>query len=168
MLTSDYRILARPADAIAAAADEAARLGYRPVLLGECDGEARALGRAHAELALKAAKGTALISGGELVVRVTGGGTGGRNREYALAAAFHLGGRADIEGLAADTDGIDGVGPAAGAFFDGTTLSRSTHDDAEALNANDSGGFFDALGDSFVTGPTGTNVNDLRIILIAP
>ena len=57
---------------------------------------------------------------------------------------------------------------AAGAFFDGTTLSRSARDGAEALAANDSGGFFDALGDSFVTGPTGTNVNDLRIILIAP
>jgi len=167
-LTSDYWIVARPADAIAAAAAEATRLGYRPVLLGECDGEARELGRAHAGLALKAAKGTALISGGELVVRVTGDGSGGRNREYALAAALKMDGRADIHGLAADTDGIDGAGPAAGAFFDGTTLARSERAAAEALAANDSGGFFDALGDSFVTGPTGTNVNDLRIILIAP
>jgi len=161
---SDFRIVARPADAIAAAAREALRLGYCPVPLGECRGEARAVGHAHAELALEAEPGSALISGGELVVRVTGAGTGGRNHEYALAAALRLGGAPGIAGLAADTDGIDGNSGAAGAFFGGEVGKGA----AAALEGNDSGGYFARSGGQFATGPTGTNVNDLRIILIAP
>ena len=161
---SDFRIVARAADAIAAAEAATARLGYRPLVLGECNGEARDVGRDHARIALEAAPGTALISGGELTVRVTGGGTGGRNHEYALAASQLLAHRADIFGLAADTDGLDGSSGAAGAFFDGLIAGGGE----AALAGNDSGGHFARAGRQFVTGPTGTNVNDLRIILVAP
>ncbi len=167
-LPGTFRIVANADLALTAAAAEARRLGFRPVLLGQCEGEAREIGRAHAELVLNAAPGTALISGGELTVTVTGDGSGGRNQEYALAAAMRLAGRGDIHGLAGDTDGIDGASAAAGAFFDGTTLSRSGGDAAQALADSDSGTFFAGFKDLFVTGPTGTNVNDLRIILIAP
>jgi glycerate 2-kinase len=167
-IDSEYRIVARNRDALEEAAEEARRLGYAPQVLGECEGEARDMGRQHAELALRAPSRTALISGGELTVRMTGRGQGGPNQEYALAAAIRLHGRRGICGLAADTDGIDGSGEAAGAFFDGDTLARSKADAEAALRANDSGSFFAALGDLLVTGPTGTNVNDLRIILTAP
>lgn len=154
----DFRIVASAADALAAAAKEAERLGYRPHLLGEVTGEAREFGRAHAALALAAAPGTALISGGELTVTVTGAGRGGPNSEYALAASLALAGRDDIIGLAADTDGLDGTSGAAGAFI------RARLDGEAALAANDSA----SATDPFFTGPTGTNVNDLRIILVAP
>jgi glycerate 2-kinase len=90
-----------------------------------------------------------------------GSGRGGPNQEYALAAALALAGRPGISGLAADTDGIDGVGEAAGAFFEGGGAPGGE----AALEANDSGTWFAARGGLFVTGPTGTNVSDLRIIL---
>ena len=153
-----FRIIASARDALASAAAEAERLGYRPVLLGECTGEARTIGQAHAAIARDLPPSSALISGGELTVTVTGNGRGGPNIEYALAASLALGGRDDIFGLAADTDGLDGTSGAAGAFI----AARS--DGAEALAANDAA----SVADLFVTGPTGTNVNDLRIILVAP
>lgn len=162
-VAGDYRIVAHGRDATYAAAARAEALGYRPVL-AEAAGEARHCGRAHAELALGLPRRSALISGGELAVTVTGRGEGGPSREYALAAAIALAGSGGIEGLAADTDGLDGVGRAAGAFFDGTSTERG-RGAAAALADNDSGCFFAALGDGFTTGPTGTNVNDLRIIL---
>ncbi|HYN45263.1 MAG TPA: DUF4147 domain-containing protein [Allosphingosinicella sp.] len=155
-----FRIVAGPADALAAAAGEAMKLGYKPVLLGEVGGEAREIGRGHAQIALGLAPGSALISGGELTVTVTGDGRGGPNLEYALAAGMALAGREDILGLAADTDGLDGTSGAAGAFFGGAPVAGA----AAALAAHDSA----ASADLFVTGPTGTNVNDLRIILVAP
>ena len=155
-----FRIVASAADALAAAAAEAARLGYQPVLLGEVGGEAREVGRDHGEAALRLPPGSALISGGELTVTVTGAGRGGPNIEYALAAGIALQGRDDIFGLAADTDGLDGTSSGAGAFFGGAPVAEA----AAALAANDSA----ASADLFVTGPTGTNVNDLRIILVAP
>ena len=164
----EFRIVARNADALEAAAAEARRLGYEPLLLGEVAGEARTAGRAHAALALQRPGRTAIVSGGELTVRVSGKGRGGPNHDYALAAAIALAGRAGVCGLAADSDGLDGTSGAAGAFFDGATVSRSRRDAAAVLADDDSGGFFAALGDQFVTGPTGTNVNDLRIILAAP
>lgn len=166
-VAGEFRIIATNDDALAAAAVEARRLGYEPLVLGACIGEAREVGRAHGKLALAQRAGTVLISGGELSVTVRGGGRGGRNREYALAAAIALEG-GTVCGLAADTDGMDGSPDAAGAFFDGGTLARSSIDARAGLDANDSGTFFEALGDSFVTGPTGTNVSDLRILLAPP
>jgi glycerate 2-kinase len=155
-----WRLVARSSDAVEAAATKARRLGYRVRRL-ECEGEAREVGRAHAALALAAAPGTALISGGELTVTVRGGGRGGPNQEYALAAALALEGRPDICGLAADTDGRDGASDAAGAFFDGGGAPGGE----AALAANDSSPWFAGRGALFVTGPTGTNVSDLRILL---
>jgi len=158
-VAGNFRIVARARDALDAAAAAARRLGYAPVLLGECTGEAREIGRRHAEAARAAPPGSALISGGELVVTVTGPGRGGPNAEYALAAGLALAGRPDIIGLAADTDGLDGTGGAAGAWFGGGAPPAGA---VEALAANDSA----AVADLFATGPTGTNVNDLRIILV--
>ncbi|HEX8262167.1 MAG TPA: DUF4147 domain-containing protein [Allosphingosinicella sp.] len=160
----DYRIVARGADALAAAAAEAERLGYKARRL-ECEGEARDVGRAHAALALAAAPGTALISGGELTVTVRGAGIGGPNQEYALAATLALAGRGGIRGLAADSDGLDGRSHAAGAFFEG---GGDTSGARAALDANDSTPWFERRGGLLVTGATGTNVNDLRIILAGP
>jgi hydroxypyruvate reductase len=156
----EFRIIASADRALAAAGAEAERLGYRPIQLGECLGEAREMGRRHAERALTLPPGTALISGGELTVTVSGGGRGGPNVEYALAAGLALQGRDDVCGIAADTDGLDGSSGATGAFFDGAPIAGAE----AALTANDSA----AVADLFVTGPTGTNVNDLRIILVAP
>ena len=154
----EFRIVAGPEDALAAVAAEAARFGFRPVVLGICEGEAREVGSEHARLARDSAPGSALISGGELTVTMAGSGRGGPNVEYALAAGLVLQGRTDIQGLAADTDGLDGNSGAAGAFFDGVPIPGA----ARALATNDSA----ACADLFVTGPTGTNVSDLRIILV--
>jgi glycerate 2-kinase len=156
----EWRLVAGGADALAGAAAEARRLGYS-VRLIECEGEAREVARDHAALALGAAPGTAIISGGELTVTLRGSGRGGPNQEYALAAAVALAGRPGMIGLAADTDGIDGDSEAAGAFFAGGGAPGGE----SALAENDSGGWFAARGGLFMTGPTGTNVSDLRIIL---
>lgn len=160
----EYRIVAGAADALAAAGAEAERLGYRPRLL-ECAGEARRVAAEHAAVARAMAPGEALISGGELTVTVTGPGRGGPNQEYALAAAIALRGTRGLSGLAGDTDGIDGNSDAAGAFFDGGTATPGAQ---AALDANDSYAFLDSRRALFRTGPTGTNVNDLRIILCGP
>ena len=160
-MPGDFRLIASAADLLADAAAEAERLGYTPVLLGECTGEAREVGRAHAEAARALPSGSALISGGELTVTVTGSGKGGPNLEYALGAAALLADRPDIHGLAADSDGIDGNSGAAGAFFSGADAAGFG-----ALAANDSAAWFAASGGLFAPGPTGTNVNDLRIILV--
>jgi len=169
----DFRIVLRPAAMLEAAARAAEAAGYRAVVLGDAlEGEAREVGAAHAALALQVqAEGgrVALISGGELTVTMAGNGRGGPNREYALGLALSLKGAARISALAIDTDGADGGPDAAGAMIDETTLARARAvraDALAALNANDSGSFFDAIGDTIVTGPTGTNVNDLRLILI--
>ena len=158
-----YRIVASQADALAAAAARAEALGYAPILIAS-SGEARDVARDHAGLVGRLGPGTALISGGELTVTVRGDGRGGPNQEYALAAALALSGRPGIAGLAADTDGIDGSGESAGAFFGGGGAPGGE----AALEANDSGAWFERRGGLFVTGPTGTNVSDLRILLVAP
>jgi hydroxypyruvate reductase len=162
-VSGEFRLIAGASDLLAAAAAEAARLGYRPVLLGECTGEARDVGRRHAETALGLPPGSALISGGELTVTVTGGSKGGPNLEYALGVAALLADRPDIIGLAADSDGIDGNSGVAGAFFSGADAAG-----AAALATNDSAAWFASAGGLFAPGPTGTNVNDLRIILVSP
>lgn len=176
---SDYRIVARPADAIATAVAAARAAGYEPIDLGpDLEGEARevAQGQARQALALKAeGRRAALISGGELTVTIAGKGRGGPNQEFALALAIALASEPGIVALIGDTDGTDGGGgeasDPAGAIIDETTLARARAlglDPAQSLRDNDSTGFFEGLGDLLRTGPTLTNVNDCRVILIDP
>lgn len=165
-------VVLRPADALSAAADAARAAGWRVIDLGHrIEGEARKVGAAHALLALSLAGSapTAIISGGELTVTVTGDGAGGPNKEYLMGLALALGGTPGIAALACDTDGIDGAADDAGARIDETTLARAAAlglDTASMLAANRSRDFFAALGDLVVTGPTRTNVNDFRVITV--
>jgi hydroxypyruvate reductase len=172
-----FEIVCRPSDALAAAESAAAALGWRPISLGaDVEGEARDVARAHAALALEAksrGERVAILSGGELTVTVTGDGRGGPNQEYALALALALNGTPGIHALAADTDGTDGGGGAAtdpaGAIIDPRTLARASYlglDPAARLSHNDATSFFEALSDLVTPGPTRTNVNDLRILLV--
>jgi glycerate 2-kinase len=175
LASSEVRIVARGADAIAAAADEAQRLGFETRVIGvNVEGDARAVAQAHAEIALHSPaspRPLVLLSGGELTLTGSGQGRGGPNREYVLALARALNGAAGIWALAGDTDGIDGSDDAAGAWVGPETLARAAAlqlDPRAFQAANDSGAFFAALGQAVVTGPTRTNVNDFRVILIAP
>jgi hydroxypyruvate reductase len=177
-----YRIVATPASSLAAAAEAAARSGYAVIDLGDAvTGEARDVAQAHARLALEthaAGRRTAILSGGELSVTVRNPhGRGGRCQEYALALAVALAGQPGIVALAADTDGIDGgegrVADPAGVVIDPGTLARALasarHADAKKmLDNNDATAFFEAAGGLIVRGPTHTNVNDFRAILIDP
>ena len=167
---AETRIVATPAMALAAAADAARKAGYAPVVLGDAlEGEARALAQDHAALARAAAPGTVLLSGGEATVTVTGPGRGGPNAEYALALALALDGAPGIFATACDSDGIDGTEDNAGALVtpDTSARARAAGEDAAArLAANDAYAFFAALGDLVMTGPTLTNVNDFRAILV--
>lgn len=169
------RVVAAPMASLNAAADLARELGVTPVILGDAiEGEARDVGRAMAEDALAARTGGApvvLLSGGETTVTVRGKGRGGRNSEFLAGLALGLGGAAGIFALAADTDGIDGSEDNAGAFVIPDTLQRALSKgiDVEALLAkNDVYSLFSGLGDLVVTGPTLTNVNDFRAILVTP
>ena len=167
---AETRIVATPAMALAAAAEAAREVGYEPVILGDAlEGEARALAREHAGLARDAAPGTVLLSGGEATVTVTGTGRGGPNAEYSLALALALDGAPGVFATACDTDGIDGTEDNAGAQVTPDTLARARQageDAAARLAANDAYGFFARLGDLVMTGPTLTNVNDFRAILV--
>jgi glycerate 2-kinase len=174
---STFHIVARPAQALAAAAEIARVAGYEPVLLGaDLEGEAREVAAEHAELALRLAREgrrAVILSGGELTVTLKGNGSGGPNQEYALALAVALSGRRGISAVAADTDGTDGGGgeasDPAGAFVDDTTLARARDvglDPARFLADNDSTAFFRQIGDLLTPGPTCTNVNDLRAIVV--
>lgn len=176
---SAFRIIARPSEAIAAAHAAAVAAGYEVHDLGaDLEGEAREVAARHAERALslkRAGRRAAILSGGELTVTLRGRGRGGPNQEYALALALALGGEPGIVGLSGDTDGTDGGGgeasDPAGAVIDETTLARAAAlglDPARSLAENDSTGFFEPLGDLLRTGPTLTNVNDCRVILIEP
>lgn len=167
-------VVARARTALEAAAAALAEAGYDTVILGDAiEGEASAVGSAHAALALEyQARGGryALISGGECTVRLShGAGRGGPNAEYLMALALGLGGASGISALAVDTDGIDGSGDNAGAIIDQSSLVRAAAagiDWAAALASNRSYDSFAALGDLVITGPTLTNVNDLRMILV--
>ena len=170
----ETEIVARARDALDAAARDAAAAGYAVTNLGDrLQAEARHLGASHAALARRmAAEGTArvILSGGETTVTVANpAGRGGRNLEYLLGAAIALDGDPRISAIACDTDGIDGTEDAAGAIVLPDTLQRARrlgHDPAAHLARNDAYSFFAALGDLVVTGPTLTNVNDFRAILI--
>ena len=170
---SDVRILATSDDAIQAAALRALELGVTPYLLGDLAGDARELAAEHARLAIDIAEGKGpieppcvVLSGGESTVCVTGSGRGGRNGEYGLALAIGLDGHARISAIVCDTDGIDGSGDNAGCYVLADSLNRSTGDARKIQANNDSYAFFENLGDLVITGPTRTNVNDFRAILI--
>ena len=172
-----FELIARPRQSLDAAIKLAREAGYTIVDLGaDLEGEARDVAADHAKLALQAreqGKRVAIVSGGELTVTVRGNGHGGPNQEYALALADLLKNTPDVSALAADTDGADGgAGSAtdpAGAIIDAGTFARmkSLGLDAKAyLDNNDATAFFAATGDLVLTGPTLTNVNDVRVILV--
>lgn len=174
-----HHVLATAAQALAAAADLARQRGYNPIVLGDAVvGEARAVARDHAAIVRRVIAGTGvarppcvLLSGGETTVTVLGTGRGGRNTEYALALALELGGAKGVHALAADTDGLDGTGDNAGAIVGPDTLdaaARNGIDAAAALDENDTYRAIAASDGLVVTGPTRTNVNDFRAILINP
>jgi len=166
-----WRWLARPADALAAAADAARRRGVEPILLGDAvEGEARQVAATMAGQARDAiGRPRVLLSGGETTVTVRGAGRGGRNTEFLLALGIALEGAKGIHALACDTDGIDGSGDNAGALLHPDSLARLARLGLEPrtlLNDNDAYRAFAALDDLVVTGPTLTNVNDFRAILL--
>jgi hydroxypyruvate reductase len=169
-------LVATPRRSLEAAAEVARRRGCDVVLLGDnLEGEARVLGAQHArqakDIARTAVKPTVMLSGGETTVTVRGKGRGGRNVEYLMAEAIAADAAPGIWGLAADTDGVDGAEDIAGAIFTPDTLARARskgRDPWAMLDDNDGHGFFGMLGDSLVTGPTRTNVNDFRATLVAP
>ncbi len=175
---STFRLVARPLDSLEAAAARARAQGFDVLILGDAiEGEAREAGRVHAGIArccrehgLPLSPPCVLLSGGETTVTVRGRGRGGRNVEFLLGFALALRGVDGVFALAADTDGIDGTGDAAGAVVtpDSLERARAAGLDARArLADNDALGFFEALGDVVVTGPTRTNVNDFRAVLVA-
>jgi hydroxypyruvate reductase len=170
-------LAARPADVFRHAEAVVRRAGYDCMLLGaQIEGEAREVAAAHAGLARElAAQGrrVVILSGGELTVTVRGSGRGGPNQEYALALALALSGTPGVAALAADTDGTDGGSgrpdDPAGAFIDADTLARARRlglDPADFLKDNNSTEFFAKLGDLIRSGPTFTNVNDFRAIVV--
>jgi glycerate 2-kinase len=172
-----FELIARPRASLDAAIKVAKGAGYAVVDLGaDLEGEARSVAADHVRLALQAraeGKRVAILSGGELTVTVRGNGRGGPNQEYALALAELLKDTSDISALAADTDGADGgAGSAsdpAGAMIDQTTFAKMKSlglDPKTYLDNNDATAFFAATGDLLLTGPTLTNVNDLRVILV--
>jgi len=169
-------IVARPSEMLAAAESAARDAGCDVVSLGaDLEGEARELGAEHAALAQQLQNERAgelplvILSGGETTVTVTGDGRGGRNAEYALGLAQALGGAAGIHAIACDTDGIDGIEDNAGVLVMPDTLDRAMaagFEVAETLARNDAYSLFAGIDDLVVTGPTRTNVNDFRAILI--
>ena len=174
---TDVRLTARPAASLEAARALAAEAGYDVIVLGDAlEGEARDVAREHAEIARAIRAGTGLVkapavvlSGGELTVTMKGKGKGGPNGEYMLAMAIALEGAEGIHAIACDTDGIDGSEDNAGATIGPDTLARARAaglDAAAFLADNDSYGFFNSIGDLVMTGPTYTNVNDFRALLV--
>jgi hydroxypyruvate reductase len=160
--------------ALEAAAAKAKALGYRTLILASTiEGETRDVARMHAAIARQIRQygqpvkpPACVISGGETTVTIRGQGKGGRNQEFALAAAIDITGLENTLILSAGTDGTDGPTDAAGAIADGETCSRSKIDAAQSLAQNDSYPFFEKLGDLVITGSTGTNVMDLHLMLV--
>jgi hydroxypyruvate reductase len=174
---SIFQVIATAQQSLEAAAARAEEMGLKALILGDdLTGESDQLAQSHAELITQVLEQgqpikapCVLLSGGETTVKVRGNGRGGRNTEYLLSLATQLQGRAKVYALAADTDGIDGMGDNAGAVLSPSSWLKA---DKMGLNAvkmltnNDSYSFFEALGDLVVTGPTQTNVNDFRAILV--
>jgi len=163
--------------ALEAARAEAQRLGFQAIILSSfIEGETREIARMHAALALEVrASGhpvrppVCLITGGETTVTLRGKGKGGRNQEFALASALDIAGLPDVVVLSAGTDGTDGPTDAAGALADGDTVKRAVGlglKPRAALDGNDAYPFFERLGDLVITGPTRTNVMDVRLVLV--
>jgi hydroxypyruvate reductase len=174
---SSISMIATPQMALDAAAAVARDANVAPLILSDrIEGEARDVGKVMAAIALQVAAHRepvappcVLLSGGETTVTVRGAGRGGRNVEFLLSLAVALEGRGDIYAIAGDTDGVDGQEEIAGAIVAPDTLRRAWAKGIrprDRLADNDGHGFFDALGDSVVTGPTRTNVNDFRAILV--
>ena len=174
---ASFVLAARPADSLKAAEAAVRAAGYECISLGpDVEGEARAVALDHAGMARKLrqqGKRAVIISGGELTVTMRGNGRGGPNQEYALALVGALAGMAKVAAIAGDTDGTDGGGGAAtdpaGAIVDGDSLGRAKAlglDPAAFLADNDSTGFFSKMGDLLEPGPTYTNVNDFRAIVV--
>ncbi|WP_092426616.1 glycerate kinase type-2 family protein [Devosia crocina] len=169
--------IASAALSLQAAAEHARASGIAAAILSDAiEGEARDVALVHAAMAREVqlrdqpfARPVVLLSGGETTVTLRGKGRGGRNGEFLLSLAIALDGAEGITALAGDTDGIDGSEDNAGAFVDGSSARRMREagiDPQAALANNDAYGAFEAIGDLFVTGPTGTNVNDFRAILV--
>ena len=179
-----YTLIASPQQALAAAADAALGQGVVPIVLSDrIEGEARDIGLMHAAIALQLHAGrfrvgadpvalpAVLLSGGETTVTVRGHGRGGRNSEFLLSLCSALDAAPGISAIACDTDGIDGTEDNAGAILLPDSIARAVAAGVSlkaALAENDAYGFFRALGDLIVTGPTLTNVNDFRAILVLP
>lgn len=176
-IRNDIRVIVSPEVSFQAAIAKARESGLDVLYLGDrIEGEAREVAKVHAALALYIKQRNApvrrpglILSGGETGVTVRGDGRGGRNVEFALALAITLAGEAGIYALAGDTDGIDGLERIAGAIVTPDTLDRARNlglDAIGTLERNDAHSFFERLGDQVITGPTQTNVNDFRAILI--
>jgi glycerate 2-kinase len=174
---AEFHVVAAAGVSLGAAARVAGEQGVRAVILSDrVEGEAREVGRQQAELVRRIiasgepyAPPCLLLSGGETTVTVRGDGCGGRNVEFLLGFGTALGPCAQVHALAADTDGVDGMAAVAGALWRPDTLARATAqglDPQACLDANDAHTFFGALGDQVVTGPTRTNVNDFRAVMI--
>ena len=170
-------MIATPQHSLEAAAEIASSAGFTPFILGSAiEGEAREVGKVMAGIARQvvgygqpAASPCALLTGGETTVTIRGSGRGGRNVEFLLSLAISLDGLPGVFAIAGDTDGIDGAEEIAGALVTPDTLARACAlgiDPKASLANNDGHGFFEALGDQIVTGPTLTNVNDFRAVLI--
>lgn len=173
----ETHLIATPQQALEAAAEVAQQAGIPAYILGDAiEGEARDVAKTLAGIALQVerhgqpfSKPCVLLSGGETTVTLRGDGRGGRNVEFLLALAIALRGNPHIHALAGDTDGVDGVEETAGALIAPDTLARAQAQGllaTKSLDRNDGHGFFEALGDAVITGPTLTNVNDFRAILI--
>ena len=179
LASSECVLIATPQMSLDAAAEAATKHGVTPIILGDAiEGEAREVAKVMAGIARQAARRgqpapppVVLLSGGETTVTVRGAGRGGRNAEFQLALAVALDGEPNIWSLAVDTDGVDGTEDNAGAIVTPDTLARAVqvglHPDNK-LSDNDGYSFFKCLGDLTITGPTLTNVNDFRAILVLP
>jgi hydroxypyruvate reductase len=174
---AEIKLVATPQQSLEAAAGVAREAGITPLLLGDAiEGEARDVGKVMAGIAKSVAQHghplkppCVLLSGGETTVTVRGSGRGGRNVEFLLSLAVALGGETGVWAIAGDTDGVDGAEEVAGAIVTPDTIARAFGKGirpADRLAENDGHGFFEALGDQVITGPTRTNVNDFRALLV--